>query len=157
MIAKAQCKDIHECTNSYTDSLLEVDWADAWWNDNQGPQVFKQGRRAGPLPSDVTKNWICTGILWSAAHTVVKKHYSNQNFGVDRICRLRSALEDHILAIKMQITEGIDINEPEGEGEVRRQVTGSGIYAGSKLVVLIDPISIRRVFDCCCAVAVLPA
>ena len=88
---------------------------------------------------------------------MVKKHYSSQNFRVDHIRRLRLALEDHILAIKMQITEGIDINEPEGEGEVRQQVAGSDIYAGSKLVVLIDPISIRRVFDCGCAVAVLPA
>ena len=54
-IAKAQCRDIHIFTNSHTDSLLEVDWTDAWWNDNQGCQVIKQGRRAGLLPSDVTK------------------------------------------------------------------------------------------------------
>ena len=44
MIAKAQGKDIHACTNSHTDSLLEVDWSDTWWNDNQGCQVIKQGR-----------------------------------------------------------------------------------------------------------------
>ena len=46
-IAKARGKAVHTCTNSHTDSLLEVDWADAWWNNNQGCQVIKQGRRAG--------------------------------------------------------------------------------------------------------------
>ena len=42
---------------------------------------------------------------------MVKKHYSSQNFRVDHIRRLRLALEDHILAIKMQIAEEIDISE----------------------------------------------
>ena len=55
-MAKTQCKDIHACTNSYTNALLELDWSDAWWTDNQGCQVIKQGRRAGLLPSDITKN-----------------------------------------------------------------------------------------------------
>ena len=128
MMAKTQCKDIHECTNSYTDSLLEINWAGAWWNDNQGSQVVKQGRRAGLLPSDVTKKWIDVGIPGRVAHAMVKKHYSDQNFRVDRICRLRAALEDHILEIKRQITERIDINEPEGEREVRRQVLGRPIF-----------------------------
>ena len=103
-------------------------WADAWWNDNQGTQVVKQGRRAGLLPSDVTKKWIDVGIPGRVAHAMAKKHYSDQNFRVDRICRLRAALEDHILEIKRQITEGIDINEPEGEREVRRQVLGRPIF-----------------------------
>ena len=89
-VAKAQCKDIHACTNSHTDSLLEVDWSDAWWNDNQGCQAIKQGRRTGLIPSDVTKKWMGTGILGSVAHAMVKKHYSNQNLRVDRIRRLRS-------------------------------------------------------------------
>ena len=87
-IAKAQWKDIHTLTNSHTDSLLEVDWTDAWWNDNQGCQVIKQVRRAGLLLSDVTKKWIGTGIPGNVAHAMVKKHYSNQNFWVDRIRRL---------------------------------------------------------------------
>ena len=73
MMAKAQLKDIHACTNSYTDSLVEVDWADAWWNEDQGSQVIRQGRRAGLLPSDVTKSWIGTGIPWSVSHAMVKK------------------------------------------------------------------------------------
>ena len=46
-VAKHQGKGIHSTTNSYIDSLLEVDWADTWWNDSQGSQVTKQGRRAG--------------------------------------------------------------------------------------------------------------
>ena len=43
-MAKHQGKGIYDTTNSYTDSLLEVDWTDAWWDDSQGSQVVKQGR-----------------------------------------------------------------------------------------------------------------
>ena len=43
-MAKHQGKGIYSTTNSYTDSLLEVDWDDVWWHDNQGSQVVKQGR-----------------------------------------------------------------------------------------------------------------
>ena len=128
MIAKAQGKDIHACTNSHTDSLLEVDWSDTWWNDNQGCQVIKQGRRAGLIPSDVTNKWTDTGIPGSVAHAMVKKHYSNQNFRVDRIRRLQVALEDHTLAIKTRIIEEVDINKPEGEEDSRWQALGRPIF-----------------------------
>ena len=118
-MAKHQGKGIYDTTNSYTDSLLEVDWADAWWNDSQGSQVVKQGRRAGLLPADVTKKWISTGIPGRVAQAMAKKHYSDQNFRVDRIRRLREALEDRILTIKRQITEGIDVSQSEEEREIR--------------------------------------
>ena len=59
---------------------------------------------------------------------MVKKHYSNQNFVVNCICRLRSALEDHILAIKIRIIEEIDINGPEGEEDVQWQALGRPFF-----------------------------
>ena len=62
------------------------------------------------------------------AHAMVKKHYSAQNYRMDRIRRLRSALEDHILAIKTRIAAEIDINEPEGEEDMRRQVLEKPIF-----------------------------
>ena len=104
-MAKQQGRGSYGITSSYTDSLLEVDWDDAWWNDSQGSQVVKQGRRAGLLPADVTKKWISTGIPGRVVQAMAKKHYSDQNFRVDRIRRLRAALEDRILSIKRQITE----------------------------------------------------
>ena len=55
-IAKGQCKDTQTFTSSHMNSLLELDWTDAWWNDHQGCQVIKQGRRAGLLPADITQN-----------------------------------------------------------------------------------------------------
>ena len=127
-MAKQQGKGSHSTTNSYTDSLLEVDWDDAWWNDSQGSQVVKQGRRAGLLPTDVTKKWISTGIPRRVAQAMAKKHYSDQNFRVDRIRRLRTALEDHILTVKRQITEETAIGQSEEEREVRQQVLGRPIF-----------------------------
>ena len=59
---------------------------------------------------------------------MVKKHYSDQNFRVDRICRLQVALEDHILAIKRQLTGRIDVSESEEEREMRRQVLGRPVF-----------------------------
>ena len=90
--------------------------------------MVKQGRRAGLLPLDVTKKWISTGIPGRVAQTMAKKHYSDQNFRVDRICRLRAALEDHILTVKRQLTEGIDVIESEEEREMRRQVLGRPLF-----------------------------
>ena len=127
-LAKQQGKGSYGTTNSYTDSLLEVDWADAWWNDSQGSQVVKQGRRAGLLPTDLTKKWISTGIPGRVAQAMAKKHYSDQNFRVDRIRRLQAALEDHILTIKRQTTEEIDVGQSEGEREIRQQVLGRPIF-----------------------------
>ena len=127
-MAKHQGKGIHSTTNSYIDSLLEVDWADTWWNDSQGSQAIKQGRRAGLLPADVTKKWISTGIPGRVVQAMAKKHYSDQNFRVDRIRRLRTALEDHILTIKRQITEETAVDQSEGERELRQRVLGQPIF-----------------------------
>ena len=53
---------------------------------------------------------------------MVKKHYSSQNCRVDRIRRLRSAVEDHILMIKTQIAKDIDPSEPGKEGDELQRV-----------------------------------
>ena len=49
-MAKQQGKGSHSTTNSYTDSLLEVNWDDAWWNDSQGSQVV-QTRQTSRTPT----------------------------------------------------------------------------------------------------------
>ena len=123
-MAKQQGRGSYGSTNTYTDSLLELDWDDAWWKDGQGSQVVQQGRRAGLLPADVTKKWISTGIPGRVVQAMAKKHYSDQNFRVDRIRRLRAALEDRILSIKRQITEEIDVSQSEEEREIQQQVLG---------------------------------
>lgn len=128
MIAKHQGANIYECTNSYTDSLLALDWSDAWWHDEQGSPVIKQGRRAGLVPSEVTQRWVSTGTSGKVVQAMVKKHYSTQNFRVDRIRRLRAALEDHILEIKKQIMEGSDVDESAEEQEMKRRVLRRPIF-----------------------------
>ena len=76
---------------------------------------------------------------------MAKKHYSDQNFRVDRIRRLRAALEDHILTVKRQITEGIDVSQSEEEREIRQQVLGRPIFrhclgiANEKTLALARP------------------
>jgi hypothetical protein len=62
------------------------------------------------------------------AQAMAKKHYSDENFRVDRIRRLRAALEDHILSIKRQITEEIDVSQSEEEREIQQQVLGRPIF-----------------------------
>ena len=80
--------------------------------------MVKQGRRAGLLPADVTKKWVNMGLAGRVAHAMAMKHYSDQNHRVDRIRRLRAALEDHILTIKRQLTEGINVSELKEEREM---------------------------------------